>query len=70
MYNVNTVLEHEISTTKRFKLDRRTVNIMVSTNVHEAIKAYAYSRNMKLREATEYLLSLSLYMVEHKEDDK
>jgi len=64
------MLEHENNITKRFKLDRKTVNIMVSTNIHEAIKAYAYYKNMKLREATEYLLTYSLYMVGKKEEPK
>jgi hypothetical protein len=63
------MLETVINTKrKRYKVP--WVNMVVSADIHEAVKIYAYSRNMMLRDATEHLLKLALQIEYRKEEPK
>jgi len=54
--------------TQRYTMVRPLVSIMITPEVHDAIKVYAFSKQMRLREATEHLVKLALYREYHKED--
>jgi hypothetical protein len=42
------------------------VSLVISVDLHDALKAYAYSRQMRMREATEHLIKLALWQEMHK----
>lgn len=54
--------------TARFTLAKTKplINISMSIEIHEAIKVYAYNRQMRMREATEHLIKLALWQEMHK----